>query len=180
MRRRLDLAASLIAAPPVIFLDEPTTGLDPRSRIKMWDVIKKLVADGVTILLTTQYLDEADQLADRVAVIDTGKVIAEGTPDELKSQIGDDRVEFTYTDEATLHRAAEVLSDLEPTVNEKKLQLTIPNARGVEGVRDMLDRLGDNGASAAGINIHKPTLDDVFLKLTGKTTTNEQDGEEGS
>ncbi|CAN5196074.1 daunorubicin resistance protein DrrA family ABC transporter ATP-binding protein [soil metagenome] len=166
MRRRLDLAISLIATPPIIFLDEPTTGLDPRSRLAMWDVIRKLMDSGATILLTTQYLEEADQLADRIAVIDHGKVIAEGTANELKKKVGTDRAQLTFAtaDELT---AAQKLLKAKTHVDEAKLELSF-SVDKVASLTEALNQLESAKIAIASIAIHKPTLDDVFLQLTGK------------
>jgi ABC-2 type transport system ATP-binding protein len=168
MRRRLDLAVSLIATPPVIFLDEPTTGLDPRSRIAMWNIITDLKKQGATILLTTQYLEEADQLADRIVVIDDGKVIAEGTAKELKAKVGNDRLELTFKDEKTFQSAKEVLGKavIESDEEAKELIVLIKDTN-VE-VRTTLDALHKANVKVESMAIHKPTLDDVFLSLTGK------------
>lgn len=168
MRRRLDLAVSLIATPPVIFLDEPTTGLDPRSRLAMWDIIKGLVAAGTTLLLTTQYLEEADQLADSIVVIDNGVVIAEGSADELKSKIGNDRLELSFADQKTLQRAAKVLGKAVVDTDEKEQSVTVVIKDTNSDVRDTLDALAQEKIKIASMAIHKPTLDDVFLSLTGK------------
>ena len=168
MRRRLDLAVSLIAAPPIIFLDEPTTGLDPRSRIAMWDIIKKLMAGGTTILLTTQYLEEADQLADRIVVIDGGKVIAEGTAAELKAKVGKDRLELSFANAADLARATKVLDGNVASADDKNYSLSITIEDINTDVKDTLARLTDAGVAAQSMAVHKPTLDDVFLSLTGK------------
>lgn len=168
MRRRLDLAVSLIATPPVIFLDEPTTGLDPRSRIAMWDIIKGLVDNGTTILLTTQYLEEADQLADRIVVIDNGVVIAEGTASELKSKIGNDRLELTFKDGKTLNMAQKALGKSVIESDEKEHMAVVLIKDTNADVRRTLDTLAKEKISIASLNIHKPTLDDVFLSLTGK------------
>ncbi len=168
MRRRLDLAISLIVTPPVIFLDEPTTGLDPRSRLAMWDIIKKLMASGTTILLTTQYLEEADQLADQIIVIDGGKVIAEGTAGELKAKIGNDRLELTFENAGALENGARVLgTDLierDPVEFTATVMIRDTNL----DVRKTLDSLAQSGIKIVSMAIHKPTLDDVFLSLTGK------------
>jgi ABC-2 type transport system ATP-binding protein len=168
MRRRLDLAVSLIATPPVIFLDEPTTGLDPRSRLAMWDIIKKLMAAGTTILLTTQYLEEADQLADRIVVIDGGKVIAEGTAKELKSKLGNDRLELTFSDEKTFTSAAKTLGKKVTESDEKEYTVTTMIKDTNKDVETVLDMLTKEKISVASLAVHKPTLDDVFLSLTGK------------
>jgi ABC-2 type transport system ATP-binding protein len=168
MRRRLDLAVSMIATPPVIFLDEPTTGLDPRSRLAMWDIIKKLMEKGTTILLTTQYLEEADQLADQIVVIDGGKVIAEGTATELKSKVGKDRLEITFKDADSLSQAIKVLKTRVIDTDEKENTCTIIIKDTDKDVKDTLEILSDNNISLSSLAIHKPTLDDVFLSLTGK------------
>lgn len=168
MRRRLDLAVSLIASPPIIFLDEPTTGLDPRSRLAMWDIIKKLMANGTTILLTTQYLEEADQLADQIVVIDGGKVIAEGTSVELKSKIGKDRLEITFKDTKSLKKASSVLGNNVVDTNTDEYSVTVMIQDTNKDVRKTLEVLANENITVANLQIHKPTLDDVFLSLTGK------------
>jgi ABC-2 type transport system ATP-binding protein len=168
MRRRLDLAVSLIATPPVIFLDEPTTGLDPRSRLTMWGIIKGLVDGGATILLTTQYLEEADQLADQIVVIDGGKVIAQGTAAELKNKVGKDRLELTLTSNKSFKSAVKLLGKNVVASDEKELTISILLANTNKDVRKTLDVLEKNDISTSSIEIHKPTLDDVFLSLTGK------------
>jgi ABC-2 type transport system ATP-binding protein len=178
MRRRLDLAVSLIATPPVIFLDEPTTGLDPRSRLAMWDIIKKLMDNGTTILLTTQYLEEADQLADRIVVIDGGKVIAEGTAKELKSKVGKDRLELTFTDNKTLQTAAKVLGKEVVGTDEKEHSATVIIEDTNTDVRRILDTLSQQKLVVSSLAVHKPTLDDVFLTLTGKQKAAAEDEEE--
>ncbi|HXA43350.1 MAG TPA: ATP-binding cassette domain-containing protein [Candidatus Solibacter sp.] len=167
MRRRLDLAVSLIATPPVIFLDEPTTGLDPRSRLVMWDIIKKLLADGATILLTTQYLDEADQLADRIVVIDGGKVIAEGTPNGLKQKVGNDRLELSFHDDKALGEALSALDGNVIDSNPREFTATVAVQETNADVRNALDQLAAAGIAVQSMTLHKPTLDDVFLSLTG-------------
>jgi ABC-2 type transport system ATP-binding protein len=168
MRRRLDLAAALVARPPVLFLDEPTTGLDPRSRLALWETIEGLVADGTTVLLTTQYLDEADRLADRIAVIDKGRVIADGTPDELKDKVGGERLEIQLSDGAAPSAAADALapmSDEAPFSEDGRVKLTVRQRTGaiVEAVR----RLDEAGVGVDDVGLARPTLDDVFLTLTG-------------
>ncbi len=173
MRRRLDLAGALVAAPPVLFLDEPTTGLDPRSRTDMWAVIQQLVADGTTLLLTTQYLEEADVLADDIAVIDRGRVIARGTSDQLKAQIGGERLELTVTDPAQLEDASRLVTPLgvnAPTLDRNRRSLTMPISGGVGVLRDALDRLDGATLAVDDAGVRRPTLDDVFLTLTGKGT----------
>lgn len=174
MRRRLDLAVSLIAAPPIIFLDEPTTGLDPRSRLAMWDIIKQLMADGTTILLTTQYLEEADQLADQIVVIDGGKVIAEGTASQLKSKVGKDRLQLTFKDAATYQAAKTLLKKavIDSDDKEYTLSTTINNTN--KDVKNILDRLDTAQLTITAMAVHKPTLDDVFLSLTGKQSMSEE------
>ncbi|HSE61880.1 MAG TPA: ATP-binding cassette domain-containing protein [Candidatus Saccharimonadales bacterium] len=178
MRRRLDLAVSLIATPPVIFLDEPTTGLDPRSRLAMWEIIKKLMDAGTTILLTTQYLEEADQLADRIIVIDGGKVIADGTPTELKGRVGKDRLELTFKDAAALKGALKVLGTKVADKNDKDYTATVVLQDINVDVKDTLAELSSAGVAVASLAVHKPTLDDVFLSLTGKQKQIEQKEEE--
>ncbi|MFI6907794.1 ATP-binding cassette domain-containing protein [Nonomuraea sp. NPDC050394] len=168
MRRRLDLITSLILRPEVLFLDEPTTGLDPRSRGEIWDSIRELVADGTTVLLTTQYLDEADQLADDIAVVDHGRVIATGTPDELKATIGD-RLDVTLEDPAAMPEAATVLNTLagtEPTTNGDRLTVALP-APGPR-LADIVRGLDHAGVAAADVSLRRPTLDEVFLRLTDR------------
>lgn len=176
MRRRLDLAVSLIATPPIIFLDEPTTGLDPRSRIAMWDIINKLKADGKTILLTTQYLDEADQLADNIVVIDGGKVIAEGTAKSLKSKVGKDRLELTFAKQSQLTDAENVLGKKVTDTSDKELTLTVMISDTNKDVADTLNALTKAKIAIDSMAIHKPTLDDVFMSLTGKKKPSEKKG----
>ncbi|MDB5171048.1 MAG: daunorubicin resistance transporter ATPase, antibiotic transport system ATP-binding protein [Candidatus Saccharibacteria bacterium] len=168
MRRRLDLAVSLIATPPVIFLDEPTTGLDPRSRLAMWVIIKRLMANGTTILLTTQYLEEADQLADQIIVIDGGKVIAEGTAEELKSKIGKDRLELTFESPEVLKAATKALGTDIIDTNPKAHSATIVINETNVDIKKVLDILSGENIELISMAVHKPTLDDVFLSLTGK------------
>jgi ABC-2 type transport system ATP-binding protein len=168
MRRRLDLAAALVASPPVLFLDEPTTGLDPRSRLGLWEVIENLVSEGTTVLLTTQYLEEADRLADTIAVIDHGQVIAEGTSDQLKDRVGGERLEVTLEagdDASAAVRALESMADGEVAAEENVVRLTVRERRGsiVEAVR----RLSEAGVGVEDLAVRRPTLDDVFLTLTG-------------
>lgn len=170
MRRRLDLAVSLIATPPIIFLDEPTTGLDPRSRLAMWGIIKNLMAKGTTILLTTQYLEEADQLADRIVVIDGGKAIAEGTPKELKSKLGNDRLELTFKGAEEFEKANEALGKIITERDEKEYTLTTMIKDTNKDVKKVLDILTEKKITVASLAVHKPSLDDVFLALTGKQT----------
>ncbi|MER7367694.1 ATP-binding cassette domain-containing protein [Nonomuraea wenchangensis] len=173
MRRRLDLITCLILRPQVLFLDEPTTGLDPRSRGEIWDSIRELVADGTTVLLTTQYLDEADQLADDIAVVDHGQVIANGTPDELKATIGD-RLDVTLEDPAALPAAMTVLSTLtgaDPTATDAdRLSVALPGGRRLR-LADIVRELDRAGVAAADVSLRRPTLDEVFLRLTDREET---------
>lgn len=170
MRRRLDLAAGLIASPPIIFLDEPTTGLDPRSRLAMWDIIKGLVQSGATLLLTTQYLDEADQLADQIVVIDDGRVISEGTPDELKRRVGNERLELVIAPESDFARAQEVVAGPALQADEKRRAVSVA-IEGVREIREALAGLESAGIEVETLSVQKPTLDDVFLQLTGTQAT---------
>jgi len=166
MKRRLDLAMTLVGSPRVIFLDEPTTGLDPRGRLTMWQSIRNLVAQGVTIFLTTQYLDEADELADRIAVLDRGRIVAEGTPDELKRRIPGSHIRLQFADVAALRAAALVLRDT--TSDEENLTMQVPSDGNVAALRSLLDQLNDAGVEIAQLSIHTPDLDDVFLGVTGQ------------
>ena len=168
MRRRLDLAMTLVGSPRVIFLDEPTTGLDPRSRRTMWDSIRELVAAGVTIFLTTQYLDEADHLADRIAVLDRGQIVAQGTPDELKRRIPGSHVRLQFATSAALRAAAELFD--EATSNEEGLELLVPSDGDVPSLRQLLEHLDDAHVEVAHLSIHTPDLDDVFFAVTGHPT----------
>lgn len=168
MRRRLDLAISLIASPPIIFLDEPTTGLDPRSRLAMWEIIKKLMAAGATILLTTQYLEEADQLADKIAVIDGGTVIAEGTADELKSKVGKERLELVLESDKDFAAASKLFSQDELHEDAGRRTISISVDGGAMHVKEILVQLEQAKIKVEGLSLHKPTLDDVFLSLTGR------------
>ena len=178
MRRRLDLAAALVARPPVLFLDEPTTGLDIRSRIGLWDAIEALVSEGTTVLLTTQYLDEADRLADRIAVIDQGLVIAEGTPEELKSQVGGERLEIHLCDgdrgEEAVVALASIASD-QPFLEDGTVRIPVHEHRGA--IAEAVRRLDAQGIGIDDISVSRPTLDDVFLTLTGRPPEPEEDGD---
>jgi len=179
MRRRLDLAAALVAHPPVLFLDEPTTGLDPRSRLDLWATIEGLVADGTTVLLTTQYLEEADRLADRIAVIDAGRVIAEGTGDELKGRVGGQRLEVTLTHEAAAFAAMSALEGMseEPVhADGVVVSLSVPERDGA--IMEAARRLARAGVGADDVVVRRPTLDDVFLSLTGHAAVEEEQLEE--
>jgi ABC-2 type transport system ATP-binding protein len=168
MRRRLDLAASLIGDPQILFMDEPTAGLDPRSRLALWNIIEQLRRDGKTILLTTQYLEEADRLADRVAVVDHGLIIAEGTSTELKAKVGGDVVEVTLANGNDFEVAAKTLSDLGAENDETRLKVVVPARNGVKTMTEAIRRLDSTSVEPADITLRRPTLDDVFLRLTGK------------
>lgn len=169
MKRRLDLAMSLVADPPVLFLDEPTTGLDPRSRIELWNMIKELAEAGRTILLTTQYMEEADFLANNIIVIDHGKVIAEGTPSQLKSKAGADKVEITFKTLKDLENAKPHLKNA--IINTSNLTIHLPAKRGMDSLKSTLSILDDKNIKTETISLRKPTLDEVFLSLTGKKTS---------
>ena len=171
MRRKLDLAMTLVTRPHIIFLDEPTTGLDPRSRRTMWNIVRELVADGVTIFLTSQYLEEADQLADRIAVLDQGRIVAEGTPDELKRQVPGSHVQLRFTTIMELGTAARILNG--STRDDAALTLRIPGNGGTKSLRALLNRLDEHSIEAEEISVHTPDLDDVFLALTGHASTEE-------
>nr|WP_264085150.1 ATP-binding cassette domain-containing protein [Kibdelosporangium phytohabitans] len=179
MRRRLDLAGALVAAPPVVVLDEPTTGLDPQSRLDTWDVVSELVRDGTTVLLTTQYLEEADQLADRIAVINRGRVIAEGTSDELKSTTGGERVEVVTVHEhdlATVHRILTAVGGTAPTVDRRTRRIDIAVGSGRHGQQVLANaaaHLNAAGVRVLDLGLRRATLDDVFLSLTGPATNAE-------
>ncbi|MFE1367613.1 ATP-binding cassette domain-containing protein [Streptomyces anulatus] len=174
MRRRLDLAASLIAEPPVLFLDEPTTGLDLTSRLTLWDVIRTQVGRGVTVLLTTQYLEEADQLADRIAVIDDGAVVAEGTPDQLKDRVGDDRMRVTAAKVEDLTQLTKVLSRFtsdQPLVDEEQRTVSVPMTDGIGGIASVAAELAAAGIPVSDFQVSRPSMDEVFLSLTNKAAT---------
>ncbi|SFJ14159.1 ABC-2 type transport system ATP-binding protein [Paenibacillus sp. UNC496MF] len=190
MRRRLDLAASLIAQPPLIFLDEPTTGLDPRTRAQMWETIRRLVKTGSTVLLTTQYLEEADQLADRIAVIDRGRVVAEGTVDELKASIGTTSLQLTVRSAADIEAARRLVERVlrtPSTVSPEAARITAPMA-DADLITDLLVALRESGIPLAEVSVQKPTLDEVFLTITGHgvpadeppTNGDSQTGKEGA
>jgi ABC-2 type transport system ATP-binding protein len=169
MRRRLDLAMTLVGDPAVIFLDEPTTGLDPRSRRTMWQIIRELVTDGVTIFLTTQYLEEADQLADRVAVLDHGRIVAEGTPAELKRRISGGHIQLQFAEPDALRAAAAMIPSALP--DDDQLTLQIPGDGSVASLRRLLNSLDDTSIDVEHLSIHSPDLDDVFFAVTGHATT---------
>ncbi|MFU8872932.1 ATP-binding cassette domain-containing protein [Micromonospora sp. SL4-19] len=169
MRRKLDLAMTLVGKPRIIFLDEPTTGLDPRSRRTMWDIIRQLVAEGVTIFLTTQYLEEADRLADRIAVLDQGKLVAQGTPAELKRQIPGSHVRLRFAGDLELDSAMRVLADSARDA-EDDLVLRVPSDGGARSVRALLTQLDAHSIEVEEFSVHTPDLDDVFLALTGRTS----------
>ncbi len=182
MRRRLDLAASLIAQPPLIFLDEPTTGLDPRTRAQMWDTIRRLVSTGSTVLLTTQYLDEADQLADRIAVIDRGRVVAEGTADELKASVGESSLQLRLTDPADIEdarRAIATVLGVDAVVSPEGSRLTAP-MRDADAVTDLFITFREAGIHLQEMSVQKPTLDEVFLTLTGHGVEDEEGADDES
>ena len=172
MRRRLDLAMTLIGDPRIIFLDEPTTGLDPRSRLTMWQIIRDLAASGVTIFLTTQYLEEADQLADRIAVLDKGKLVAEGSPDDLKRLIPGGHIQLQFANSARLATAAGILGDV-PRDNDA-LTLKIPTDGDVRSLRALLEQLDHENIEVNALTVHTPDLDDVYFALTGHPVTKEE------
>lgn len=175
MRRRLDLGASLVAAPPILFLDEPTSGLDPRSRLAMWHIIEELRKAGTTILLTTQYLEEADQLADRIAVLDRGIIIAEGTANELKAKVGTERVEIVVEKEAEFDSAVQLIGGQGAQVKKEERSISISTDGSVREVKRVLDLLSEAGIEIDTMSVHKPTLDEVFLGLTGREATEKKD-----
>jgi len=176
MRRRLDLAMTLVGSPQLIFLDEPTTGLDPRSRRTMWQIIRELVADGVTIFLTTPYLDEADELADMVAVLDHGRIVAQGMPAELKRRIAGGHAELQFAEPIALRAAADVLPNA--TLDNDQLTLQVPGDGSVASLRHVLDKLHDARIDVASLSLHTPDLDDVFFAVTGRPTTADADHEQ--
>ncbi len=183
MRRRLDLAGALVAQPPVLFLDEPTTGLDPRSRTEMWDVITELVAGGATLLLTTQYLEEADRLAHDIVVIDHGRAIAQGTADELKAQVGGERVEIVVAGADQLDGARRVLAGLaggSVEVDARTRRLTAPVSGGAAVLMEALRQLDAEQIAVSDVALRRPTLDDVFLQLTGRSSEDGPDADTGS
>jgi ABC-2 type transport system ATP-binding protein len=170
MRRRLDLASALIGRPRLLFLDEPTTGLDPRSRLGMWDVIRSLVREGTTLLLTTQYLEEADELADTIAVVDHGRIIARGTADELKAQVGGERIEVIVHDRTRIDDACRILGAIgagSADIDEHTRRVTVPSEGGATRLANIIREMDDAGIAIDDIGLRRPTLDDVFLSLTG-------------
>ncbi|MDQ3307440.1 MAG: ATP-binding cassette domain-containing protein [Actinomycetota bacterium] len=176
MRRRLDLAVSLVAAPPVLFLDEPTTGLDPRSRVELWDVLRDLVRDGTTLLLTTQYLEEADQLADQIVVIDRGHVIASGTPTQLKDEAGQASVVLTVKFAADVSRAEQLLRSCSPEVHvEEASRRLTAQADGLADMTRIADAFKTSGIPVDDLGLKRPSLDDVFLHLTGRRAQSDED-----
>jgi ABC-2 type transport system ATP-binding protein len=182
MRRRLDLAASLIIFPEVLFLDEPTTGLDPRGRLGMWDIIAELARGGATILLTTQYMEEADRLADRITVLDRGRVIAEGTSDQLKAQIGGERLEVTVSNEGELPKAVDVLRTHcgpDVHVDADRRHAAVPVTAGARALAAAVRELDAAGIHLEDLSLHRPTLDDVFLSLTGRVAEPSEEEAEG-
>jgi ABC-2 type transport system ATP-binding protein len=169
MRRRLDLAASLILSPPVLFLDEPTTGLDPRGRNEVWSAVRSLVSGGTTVLLTTQYLEEADQLADAIALIDRGRVIAEGSPEQLKARLGGDRIDVVVHDAGALPDAASIVGDVagaEPELDPDRRRVSAPVRDRMAALGEVIRRLADADIAAEDVALRRPTLDEVFLQLT--------------
>lgn len=183
MRRRLDLAAALVVRPPVMFLDEPTTGLDPRNRLALWEVIETLVDQGTTLLLTTQYLEEADRLAHDIAVVDHGKVIARGTADTLKAQIGGERVEVVVHQREDVSEAVAALAPYakgDPAVEKNTRKITVPVSGGAKVLADVIRELDSRSIEIDDIGLRRPTLDDVFLSLTGHATAIEENGDESA
>jgi ABC-2 type transport system ATP-binding protein len=184
MRRRLDLGASLVGQPPVLILDEPTTGLDPRSRVGVWEFISELIAEGTTVLLTTQYLEEADRLADQIVVIDLGKVIAEGTSDELKDQLGGNVLELRVADDSRLQQALDALTQLglgQPHVDREARRISVPAAAGAATLIDVARVVDEAGIELEDLQLHRPSLDDVFLALTGHAAGSDgADGTDGT
>ncbi len=177
MRRRLDLAGALVADPPVLFLDEPTTGLDPRSRSDMWEVVKNLVAGGTTLLLTTQYMEEAEQLAHNIVVIDRGQIIAEGTADQLKTRVGGERLEIVVADPSQLGQARDLLTSVasgDPTTDAHRHRVSIPVSTGTASLVEALRLLGGAGVAVSDVALRRPTLDDVFLTLTGHAAEDDE------
>ena len=180
MRRRLDLAAALVGRPRLLFLDEPTTGLDPRSRLGLWDVIRSQVREGNTLLLTTQYLEEADELADEIAVVDHGRIIARGTADELKTQVGGERIEVVVHDRTRLAEAAGLIAaDGSASLDEHSKRVTIAAEGGAQQLVDVVRSLGDAGVAIDDVALRRPTLDDVFLALTGRAAEELPDEDDG-
>jgi ABC-2 type transport system ATP-binding protein len=175
MRRRLDLALSLISTPPVLFLDEPTTGLDPRSRLAMWNIIEQLVAADVTILLTTQYLEEADKLANSIAVLDNGKIIAKGTASELKDKVGKERLELEISAKTDFQKALSAIHGEAMQSDVKKRTISLATGGTVSEVKRVLDQMEQNGIEIENLSLHKPTLDDVFLQFTGHQAVKEEE-----
>ncbi|MGC5041543.1 MULTISPECIES: ATP-binding cassette domain-containing protein [unclassified Streptomyces] len=172
MRRKLDLAMTLVGSPKIIFLDEPTTGLDPRSRRTMWGIVRDLVAGGTTIFLTTQYLEEADELSDRIVVLDQGRLVADGTPEELKRQVPGTHVRLRFGDLDDLDTAARILPGA--TRDDQELTLRVPSNGDSKSLRSMLDRLDEHRLNAQEFSVHTPDLDDVFLALTGRPSVKEE------
>lgn len=177
MKRRLDLAMSLIASPPVIFLDEPTTGLDPRSRLTLWTMIKQLAQEGKTILLTTQYMEEAERLAETIVVIDNGRVIANGTPAQLKSKVGAERVEIIAYHQSEVDKIAALFDPKLTTIDAENQTLNVTAKHGAASLKEAIEKIELSKVKVSGVALRQPTLDDVFLTLTGHETTGIQDGE---
>jgi ABC-2 type transport system ATP-binding protein len=177
MKRRLDLAMSLVANPPVLFLDEPTTGLDPRSRLALWGMIKQLAKNGTTILLTTQYMDEADYLADNIVVIDGGKVIAEGNSNDLKAKIGSDRLELTIANKSGFQKAKSLIRDDTVQTDAERRIVSVASKGGVKRLKEILQTLETAKVEVESVSLHRPTLDDVFLTLTGHAASADDEAE---